>query len=105
MKILNYTLVSLLAVALSSCKKEAKSAGPAMAKKGSVVIQEIHKEYYGIYTGDFGGKEKVIDEYDGNEYEDNIFKKNICKNKQDYQRQCIWTKHCKWQSATIPWHF
>ncbi|MDC8106081.1 YARHG domain-containing protein [Chryseobacterium sp. PTM-20240506] len=75
MKILNYTLVSLLAVALSSCKKEAKSAGPAMAKKDSVVIPEIHKEYYGIYTGDFGGKEKVIDEYDGNEYEDNIFKK------------------------------
>ncbi|WP_172281858.1 YARHG domain-containing protein [Chryseobacterium sp. LAM-KRS1] len=75
MKILNYTLVSLLAVALSSCKKEAKSAGLAMAKKDSVVIPEIHKEYYGIYTGDFGGKEKVIDEYDGNEYEDNIFKK------------------------------
>ncbi|WP_345991076.1 YARHG domain-containing protein [Chryseobacterium sp. Chry.R1] len=75
MKILNYTLVSLLAVALSSCKKEAKSAGPAMAKKDSVVIPEIHKEYYGIYTGDFGGKEKVIDEYDGNEYEDSIFKK------------------------------
>lgn len=79
MKILNYTLASLLAVSLLSCKKDGKmnetGKDSVIAKKDSVVIPEIYKEYYGIYTGDFAGMEKMIDETDGSEYEGSINKR------------------------------
>ncbi len=79
MKILNYTLISLLAVSLISCKKDGKTnesgKDSLTAKKDSVVIPEIHKEYYGIYTGDFAGMEKAVDEMDGSEYDIDIYKK------------------------------
>jgi len=59
MKIVNYTLISLLAVSLASCKKEGKAnesgKDSLTEKKDSVVIPEVHKEYYGIYTGEFAG--------------------------------------------------
>lgn len=78
MKILNYTLVSLLAVSLLSCKKDGKMTetgkDSVIAKKDSVVIPEIYKEYYGIYTGDFAGKEMIASE-DGEEYEDYVNKR------------------------------
>ncbi|KMQ66552.1 serine/threonine protein kinase [Chryseobacterium angstadtii] len=78
MKILNYTLISLLAASLLSCKKEGKTIATdkdsVIAKKDSVVVPEIYKEYYGIYTGDFAGKE--MNKYeDGEEYEDYVNKK------------------------------
>lgn len=79
MKILNYTLISLLAVSLISCKKDGKTnesgKDSLTAKKDSMVIPEIHKEYYGIYTGDFAGMEKTVDEMDGSEYDVDIYKK------------------------------
>ena len=78
MKILNYTLASLLAVSLLSCKKDGKIAetgkDSVIAKKDSVVVPEIYKEYYGIYTGDFAGKEMITSE-DGEQYEDFVNKK------------------------------
>lgn len=40
-----------------------------------MVIPEVHQEYYGIYTGDFAGMEKAIDEYDGSEYDVDMYKK------------------------------
>lgn len=79
MKILNYTFISLLAVSLISCKKEGKDNGSGkdslVAKKDSVIIPEVHKEYYGIYTGDFAGMEKMIDDGDGSEYEGSVYKR------------------------------
>lgn len=79
MKILNYALIPLLTVSLLSCKKDAKntnsSSDSLTAKKDSVIIPEIHKEYYGIYTGDFAGMEKMLDESDGSEYDGSILKR------------------------------
>lgn len=79
MKIVNYTLISLLAVSLASCKKEGRTnesgKDSLSAKKDSVVIPEVHKEYYGIYTGEFAGMEKVVDETDGSEYDVDNYKR------------------------------
>ncbi|MCQ9641307.1 YARHG domain-containing protein [Chryseobacterium sp. WG14] len=79
MKILNYTLTALLAVSLMNCKKDGKTSESGKdsltAKKNSVVIPEIYKEYYGIYTGEFAGMEKMIDESDGSEYEGGSYKR------------------------------
>ena len=79
MKIFNYTFISLLAAALISCKKDGKpnesNKDSLTAKKDSVVIPEIHKEYYGIYTGDFAGMEKMVDDVDGSEYNESVYKK------------------------------
>ncbi|AZA78678.1 YARHG domain-containing protein [Chryseobacterium sp. G0186] len=79
MKILNYTLISLLTISLVGCKKDGKTnesgKDSLTAKKDSVVIPEVHQEYYGIYTGDFAGMEKMIDETDGSEYDGSIYKR------------------------------
>lgn len=79
MKILNYTFISLLAVSLIGCKKDGKTnesnKDSLTAKKDSAVIPEIHKEYYGVYTGDFAGMEKMVDDVDGAEYNENVYKK------------------------------
>lgn len=75
MKILNYALASILAVSLLNCKKEAKNTNSETAKKDSVTIPEIHKEYYGIYTGEFAGMEMVPAMDDGTQYEENVFKR------------------------------
>lgn len=79
MKIVNYTLISLLTVSLIGCKKDGKvnesGKDSLTAKKDSVVVPEVHKEYYGIYTGDFAGMEKFTDESDGSEFDANVYKK------------------------------
>ncbi|ASE63336.1 YARHG domain-containing protein [Chryseobacterium indologenes] len=79
MKTLHYTLISALALSLLSCKKDGKTnesgKDSLTAKKDSVVIPEVHKEYYGIYTGDFAGMEKMIDDSDGTEFEASTYKK------------------------------
>ncbi|MEJ5103340.1 YARHG domain-containing protein [Chryseobacterium sp. MYb328] len=79
MKTLSYTLISLFAVSLISCKKEGKTnesdKDSLTAKKDSVVIPEVHKEYYGVYTGDFAGMEKLVDDVDGSEYDENVYKR------------------------------
>ncbi|NMR33608.1 YARHG domain-containing protein [Chryseobacterium aquaticum] len=78
MKTLKNTFASLLIISLASCKKEGKtiktSADSLITKKDSVVVPEIYKEYYGIYTGEFAGKGMITSE-DGEEYEGNIYKK------------------------------
>lgn len=78
MKILKLTLISLFTVTLVSCKKDAKTTDSSKdsltAKKDSVVIPEIHKEYYGIYMGDFAGKGMITPE-EGEEYEGDIYKR------------------------------
>ncbi|RKS96502.1 YARHG domain-containing protein [Chryseobacterium defluvii] len=83
MKTLKLALVSLLAVALTSCKKESKTSvgvsnDSLTAKKDSVIIPEIYKEYYGIYSGDFAGKEMITPEI-GEEYEGDVYKKITLK--------------------------
>lgn len=71
--------MSLLTISLLSCKKDGKTnesnKDSLTAKKDSVVIPEVHKEYYGVYTGDFAGMEKIVDDVDGSEYDENVYKK------------------------------
>ncbi|BAP29508.1 uncharacterized protein CHSO_0471 [Chryseobacterium sp. StRB126] len=71
--------MSLLTISLLSCKKDGKinesNKDSLTAKKDSVVIPEVHKEYYGVYTGDFAGMEKIVDDVDGSEYDENVYKK------------------------------
>jgi hypothetical protein len=78
MKIVNLTLISLFIICLTGCKKESTTSGLSKdsltAKKDSVVAPELYKEYYGIYTGDFAGKEIITPEI-GEEYEGDVFKK------------------------------
>lgn len=78
MKILKLTLISLFTVTLVSCKKDTKTTDSSKdsltAKKDSVVTPEIHKEYYGIYMGDFAGKGMITPE-EGEEYEGDIYKR------------------------------
>ncbi|KIC61744.1 YARHG domain-containing protein [Chryseobacterium taiwanense] len=78
MKILKLTLISLFTISLVSCKKETKTTDSSKdsltAKKDSVVIPEVYKEYYGIYMGDFAGKEMITPEI-GEEYEGDVYKK------------------------------
>ncbi|SEM73418.1 YARHG domain-containing protein [Chryseobacterium taichungense] len=82
MKILKLTFICLLAIGLISCKKESKKASinadSLTAKKDSVVAPEIYKEYYGIYMGDFAGKEMITPEI-GEEYEGEVYKKIALK--------------------------
>lgn len=82
MKTLQLTLISLLAITLISCKKETKTTDSTKdslsAKKDSVVLPEIYKEYYGIYSGDFAGKEMITPEI-GEEYEGEVYKKITLK--------------------------
>ncbi|WP_262483557.1 YARHG domain-containing protein [Chryseobacterium sp. P1-3] len=78
MKTLHYTLL-VLAISLTGCKKDTKNNNSgkdsSIAKKDSVVIPEIHKEYYGIYTGDFNGMVTTVDEIDDTPYDVDVYKK------------------------------
>lgn len=78
MKILKLMAIGLFTISLTGCKKdltENKSSKDSFtAKKDSVVAPEIHKEYYGIYMGDFAGKGMITSE-DGDQYEGDIYKK------------------------------
>jgi len=82
MKTLKLTLISLFTVSLIACKKDGKEAGLSKdsltAKKDSVVVPEFHQELYGIYMGDFAGKEMITSE-DGEEYEGDVYKKIALK--------------------------
>jgi len=73
MKILKFSLVSLIIVSLSSCKKEGNVATTSkdslIVKKDSVVVPEVHQEFYGIYTGEFSGKETMHDNEMDEDYE------------------------------------
>lgn len=78
MKNLKLTSAFLLVLALASCKKESKATDSAQnnpsAQKDTAVAPEIHKEYYGIYMGNFAGKEMITPEI-GEEYEGDVYKK------------------------------
>lgn len=82
MKILKLTLVSLFTISLIACKKDAKetvsSKDSLVAKKDSAIVPEVHQELYGIYMGDFAGKEMITSE-DGEEYEGDVYKKIALK--------------------------
>ncbi|MFP3591991.1 YARHG domain-containing protein [Chryseobacterium sp. SIMBA_038] len=82
MKTLKLTLISLFTVSLIACKKDEKetksSKDSLVAKKDSVVVPEVHQELYGIYMGDFAGKEMITSE-DGEEYEGEVYKKLALK--------------------------
>ncbi|KPH11730.1 YARHG domain-containing protein [Chryseobacterium sp. ERMR1:04] len=82
MKILKLTLISLFTISLIACKKDAKETGASkdslVTKKDSTVVPEVHQELYGIYMGDFAGKEMITSE-DGEEYEGEVNKKLALK--------------------------
>lgn len=73
MKILKFTFASLLIITLASCKKEGTatktSKDSLITKKDSVVVPEVHQEFYGIYTGEFSGKEMMHDSEVDEDYE------------------------------------
>lgn len=78
MKNLKFISAFLLVLALASCKKESKATASiqnnSSDKKDTAAVREIHKEYYGIYMGDFAGKEMITPEI-GEEYEGEVYKK------------------------------
>ncbi|SDM03778.1 YARHG domain-containing protein [Chryseobacterium taihuense] len=78
MKILKVLFICLFTMSLVACKKDTKTTDSSndslSAKKDSVVVPEIHKEYYGIYMGDFAGKGMIAPEI-GEPYEDIVYKK------------------------------
>lgn len=73
--------VSIL-ISLAGCKKETESTNgkkdSITAKQDSVAVPEIHKEYYGIYMGDFAGKEMITPEI-GEDYEGDVYKRIALK--------------------------
>ncbi|KQT22264.1 serine/threonine protein kinase [Chryseobacterium sp. Leaf404] len=79
MKILKLSLLAFSVAILVSCKKEKEATekpnDSVSEKKDSVVIPEIHKELYGIYTGDFFGKGKIFDSETQESYEGTDYKK------------------------------
>lgn len=78
MKNLKFAPAFLLVLALASCKKESKATASVQnnssAKKDTAVTPEVHKEYYGIYMGDFAGKEMITPEI-GEAYEGDVYKR------------------------------
>ncbi|MBW3520537.1 YARHG domain-containing protein [Chryseobacterium sp. NKUCC03_KSP] len=77
MKILKLTLITLFTISLISCKKDTTVTetpkDSLTVKKDPVAIPEVHKEYYGIYTGEFAGKGELYDNetkeyYEGIDY-------------------------------------
>ena len=79
MKILKLSLLAFSVATLVSCKKEKgateKPNDGVAEKKDSVIVPEIHKELYGIYTGDFFGKGKIFDNETQDSYEGTDYKK------------------------------
>ena len=79
MKILNLSLLLILITSLANCKKsQTETAATSSAPSDSIAVKadtlvepEIHKELYGLYSGDFIGKE-MIKEFDG-EYEGDVY--------------------------------
>lgn len=77
MKNLKSTSALLLILTLASCKKESEATRSTQnnpARTDTLVAPEIHKEYYGIYMGDFAGKEMITPEI-GEAYEGDVYKK------------------------------
>ena len=78
MKILKLTLLVSTALVLTYCSKTGEkvsgTSDTLKVKKDSLVVAEIHPEFYGIYTGDFIGKEKVYDKDAMETFEDDIVK-------------------------------
>ena len=60
----------VMSLALFSCKKEEKKEGEKVVKE-EIKTPEIHKELYGIYTGDFfmEDSQKNIDQYPNADFE------------------------------------
>ncbi|MEC5172927.1 MULTISPECIES: YARHG domain-containing protein [Chryseobacterium] len=82
MKNLKLFLTVSLMIGLTGCKKETeKSNGKKdsiTVKRDSLAVPEIHKEYYGIYMGDFAGKEIITPEI-GEDYEGDVYKRIALK--------------------------
>ena len=79
MNYLKTTTAFLFAMVLIGCKKETKTTENTeenkIVKQDSLIAPELHKEYYGIYTGDFYGKGKIFDKEINEYYEGTDCKK------------------------------
>lgn len=73
MKVLKLALTLLLIIFLAGCKKDGAvtktSKDSLITKKDSVIVPEAHQELYGIYTGEFSGKEMMHDSEMDEDYE------------------------------------
>ena len=73
MKAQNLFLFVSICLATVACKKDVEKISDTKSDSASVenkknVEPELHKEMYGLYTGEFIGKEKFKDEIE-NKYE------------------------------------
>lgn len=80
MKTVKILATFCLLMLLINCKKDAKvtdtkTVDSANADKKEMISPEIHKELYGIYSGNFIGKEMFKDEFDGSEFENSVEKR------------------------------
>lgn len=69
MKIFKTALLSLILLSFVNCKKEAPEKTQVEENKDSALVADIHKEYYGIFTGEFIGKERIYSEESGEFYD------------------------------------
>lgn len=79
MKTLKLILIGCFTFTLVGCKKDAAvtetKSDTVTVKQDTVIEPEVHKELYGIYSGNFSGKEMFKDEFDNSEYEGEVTKR------------------------------
>lgn len=79
MKNFNFILIAFCTCILIGCKKESKTPGDKTdslaVKKDSVIVQEFHKEFYGVYTGNFVGIERIREDENQDFYDNEVTKR------------------------------
>lgn len=84
MKSLKFFLLALFPIVFVQCKKEAKEVASKkdsteVVKADTLVEPEFHTEMYGLYTGEFVGKEMVYDREVDEEYYTDVYKRITLK--------------------------
>lgn len=79
MKNFNFILIALCTCILIGCKKESTTPSDKTdslaVKKDSVIVQEFHKEFYGVYTGNFVGIERIREDENQDFYDNEVTKR------------------------------
>lgn len=79
MKNFNFIVIALCTCILIGCKKESPTptnkTDSLAVKKDSVIVQEFHKELYGVYTGNFVGIERIREDENQDFYDNEVTKR------------------------------
>lgn len=79
MKNFNFIVIALCTCILIGCKKESTTPNnktdSLAVKKDSVIVQEFHKELYGVYTGNFVGIERIREDENQDFYDNEVTKR------------------------------